>query len=123
MKRRLRRTVAILVGLCLGWIVAGPPSPWDGGDHALWGAVDGGSRHAAAGVSPASAASGAGGSSEGGAPDKAADAARELVPAAGDVTWYPWILLVAVGLFVAAIAFGRHGQATGGDQAPDQAAH
>ena len=102
MKRKRRRLLAATIGSLLGWSVAGLATA-----------------PAAFGSSEELSAHGAG---EGGH-DAAAAAAGLLQVPEGGAPWYPWVVAVAVGLFVAAIAYGVYGPKPGAAPEPDDGSH
>ena len=104
-----RRTVGVLIGLCLGWWGAGLAGPY--------------LSSTAASVAGASAAQPAheGGIDHG---EGHGDATAALVPGAHErlqLGWYRWVLWSALGLFVAAIVLGIPSLALRGPDLPDPA--
>lgn len=96
MNRNIRRVVTVIIGLGLGWYVAGVAPLFDnsfaGGDQ---------NHHQESGQGASDV------SHDGGHEDDAGLlAARQLVPKPEDITWYPAVLIIAAGLWIAALVFG-----------------
>lgn len=121
MKRIFRRSFSILVGLILGWTVAGMmlgesvSLAEEGHDvthaersHAGHGHDDHVDQHEG----------GHGGHEK----DLAADAAGLLIPQASDMTWYGTVLGLVGGFFLAAGLLGYPVTKMGGQEPPDPAA-
>ena len=125
MKRLTRRAAAVIVGLVLGWYVAGiipvgqsPVVPAPGANYALASSADDAHHdphddhgHAADDSLNIDDTPGAqhGAHDEHGVDavhDAALAAAGQLVPRPEDITWYRSVLCVAGGLFVAAVVLG-----------------
>lgn len=94
MRRILFKTFAVVLGLALGWYVAGSMTgPSFAGDAATG---HGETSHVAAGHDPHS----------GSHDDASLAAAQMLVPRPGDADWYSTVLKIAAGLFIAAVVLG-----------------
>lgn len=117
MKRYFRRSFSILVGLALGWAVAGmmfgeSVSLAEEGRHAAHvehADADHGHEHHEGDV-------------HGDESDPAAQAADLLVPSASGITWYGTVLGIAGGLFLVAIPLGYFAMKLSGPESPDPAA-
>ena len=124
MKRFTRRTLAAIVGLALGWLVAGmvpglgtslAESPAESHGHHASHGDDG---HA----NESDVHDTHGQSGDHGEHDAALDAARLLNPEWGDIGWYPPVLAVAGGLFLAAVVLGVPAMKLRGPEPADPAA-
>lgn len=110
MKMKLFRTVGIVLALCMGWYAAGlqdSRASGDGHDH---------SKH---GHTQNDAASNTAGDDH--HAGHAGDAAKLLKPQPGDAPWYSSMLLIAGGLFVAAIVIGYPAMKIKGPEPADPA--
>jgi hypothetical protein len=101
--RWVRITVGTIIGLCLGWSMAGLAEPWLPGSPSAWAEK---APHAAPHATGDSTK--ADGNSHG--TDKALTAAKMLIPTPGGnpavPDWYPHMLLWVVVLFVFALGYG-----------------
>lgn len=114
-RRFTRRAAGILIGLVLGWYIAGmviQPGVIMADD----------TNHAATASSHAEPDHSATGSGDGHGHDPALDAAKLLVPgSSGDIFWYGSVLTVAAGLFIAAVVLGAPTLKMRGPEPPDPA--
>ena len=123
MKRLCRRSISILIGLVLGWMVAGmmmgeSVSLAEEGhhvEHAADSDADTGHGHDDHADHHESA-------HDGHENDLAAQAAASLVPKETDIAWYGTVLVLAGGLFLAAILLGYPVMKLSGPEPPDPAA-
>ena len=106
MKRFPRKTLAIIAGLAIGWYLAGVVGPHLPFVHVSYAEDSHGDmkiKHH---------------SSE---PDQDNEAAKLLVPAGHDVTWFKPVLWGAVALFVAGLTLGCLALTLRGPELPDPA--
>jgi len=131
MKRFTRRSAAAVVGLVLGWYVAGivfvgGPSvvgPGVNYAHASDAAHDSNDDHHHAPVAedPHGTHDAPGAHGDAAEHDAALAAAGQLVPQQEDIPWFGPVLYVAGGLFVAAVVLGIPALKLRGPEPPDPA--
>ncbi len=118
MSRFTRRTLAVVLGLALGWYIAGTAG------HLLPGAsislADDPHDQATSGQAHPSE-SGPGHSNPSEADAHGPQAARDLVPGANDVPFIRPVVYATAGLFIAAIVLGIPALALRGPEPPDPA--
>lgn len=132
MKRFTRRAAAVVVGIVLGWYVAGVVSVGESpvaapGPGASYAQASDTPPHDAHGDHADTADEGYGTPDAHGAHDTDAEhdaalaAAGQLVPGPQDIPWFRPMLYVAAGLFVAAIVLGIPALKLRGPEVPDPA--